>query len=248
MIHSQQVLKRFSEAASAYDGAARLQQARAWRLAKLCQRSAIPKGLWVDLGSGTGRLADALESCHPGQRVLRLDGSEAMLSRQPGAWTLKHDLSDGLPDWSPAPQLLASSFALHWLPDPARELQRWVTALPNQGWLALAVPIAGSFPQWRHAADQSNQVCSAFTLPQREELVKAIAPGVIDCEECLNFTQRAQRPVDLLKPMTTIGASITDNGRLTAGGWRQLLKAWPRERSSSAFALTWRMLVLMVRR
>ena len=70
--------------------------------------------LWVDLGSGTGRLADALEQLHPGQSVLRLDGSRSMLNNQRhGVATLLHDLNSPLPTWSSAPALLCSSFVLH---------------------------------------------------------------------------------------------------------------------------------------
>ena len=61
------VLKQFSGAADRYNSAARLQEGMAWRLAGHCRHLLIPRGLWVDLGSGTGRLADALEATHPGQ-------------------------------------------------------------------------------------------------------------------------------------------------------------------------------------
>ena len=149
VIRSDQVLERFNRAAPTYESDALLQRAMAWRLAQLSRRCSIPRGLWADLGSGTGHLAAALEAAHPGQQVMRIDGSAAMLNNHPyGVHTLRHDLSRGLPDWREPPQLLASSFVLHWLPDPAQQLQRWVDALPQGGWLALAVPLDGSFPQW----------------------------------------------------------------------------------------------------
>ena len=83
MIAPEDVLKQFSGAADRYNSAARLQEGMAWRLAGHCRHLFIPRGLWVDLGSGTGRLADALEANHPGQSVLRVDGSAAMLQQQP---------------------------------------------------------------------------------------------------------------------------------------------------------------------
>ena len=169
VIRPDQVLERFSRAAPTYAGEALLQRAMAWRLAQLSRRCSIRRGLWADLGSGTGHLAAALEVAHPGQQVIRLDGSAAMLNSHPhGTHTLRHDLSRGLPSWSEPPQLLASSFVLHWLPDPAQQLRRWVDALPKGGWLALAVPVAGSFPQWQHAARAANQTCTALSMPVRE--------------------------------------------------------------------------------
>ena len=78
VIRPDQVLERFSRAAPTYAGEALLQRAMAWRLAQLCRRCSIPSGIWADLGSGTGYLATALEAAHPGQQVIRLDGSAAM--------------------------------------------------------------------------------------------------------------------------------------------------------------------------
>ena len=62
------VLSRFGAAAGNYDAAAMLQRAVAWRLAGHCKRIGVPRGLWVDLGSGTGNLADALEPITQGKR------------------------------------------------------------------------------------------------------------------------------------------------------------------------------------
>ena len=83
VIRPDQVLERFSRAAPTYAGEALLQRAMAWRLAQLSRRCSIRRGLWADLGSGTGHLAAALEVAHPGQQVIRLDGSAAMLNSHP---------------------------------------------------------------------------------------------------------------------------------------------------------------------
>ena len=62
---------------------------------------------------------------HPGQSVVRVDGSAAMLEQQPaGVETLLQDLEHGLPVLTQPPLLLASSFCLHWLGDPMGQLQR----------------------------------------------------------------------------------------------------------------------------
>ena len=249
MIRSDQVLERFNRAAPTYASDALLQRAMAWRLAQLSQRCPIPRGLWADLGSGTGHLAAALEAAHPGQRVMRIDGSAAMLNNHPnGVHTLRHDLSRGLPDWPEPPQLLASSFVLHWLPDPAQQLRCWIDALPKGSWLALAVPIDGSFPQWQWAARNAGQACTALTMPVREELMAALPDGAVQRDECLSFTQHADNPLRLLQPMSSIGASVTNGGRLSPGQWKAVFRAWPQADTSAGFALTWRMWVLMVKR
>ena len=249
VIRSDQVLERFSRAAPTYATDALLQRAMAWRLAQLSRRCAIPRGLWADLGSGTGHLAAALEASHPGQEVMRIDGSAAMLRSHPsGVQILRHDLSSGLPDLPVPPQLLASSFVLHWLPDPAQQLRTWVDALADQGWLALAVPIDGSFPQWQQAAQKANQNCTALTMPVRDQLMAALPDGVVQLEQCLSFTQHAANPLKLLRPMSNVGASVTNAGQLSPGQWKAVFRAWPQSDQSPRFALTWKMLILMVKR
>jgi hypothetical protein len=101
----------------------------------------------VDLGSGTGRLADALEVTHPGQSVLRVDGSAAMLQQQkPSATTLQWDLSRGLPPWPKQPQLLSSSFALHWLPNPVQSLRRGFSLCNRAAGSCSRCPSKAAFP------------------------------------------------------------------------------------------------------
>ena len=149
---SKRVLDDFGRKAATYNHGVPLQRAVAERLAEHIRRAAVPHGLWVDLGSGSGLLANAIVRRHPGQSVLRVDGSAAMLEQQPaGVETLLQDLEHGLPVLTQPPLLLASSFCLHWLGT------LWVSCSAGGstragGVLALAVPVAGSFPQWHQAA------------------------------------------------------------------------------------------------
>ena len=249
MIRSTPVLQAFSNAAERYDLAAGLQHAMAWRLAQHCRRAAIPKGLWVDLGSGTGCLADALEATHPSQSVLRVDGSAAMLEQHHShCSTTLHDLNLGLPHWETDPQLIASSFALHWLDNPASHLQHWQNALPTGGWLALAVPVRGSFPEWHTAAAQSGEPCTALPLPDPTQLLSSISTATIQTKRCLSFTQTAVQPMALLKPIQSIGASATPVASLSMCGWRRLLRAWPDAQGSAGVTLTWKILLLLLKR
>ena len=249
LISTGRVLDAFGSAADRYDCAAGLQRDMAWKLAGDCRGLPIKKGLWVDLGSGTGCLADALEETFPGQMVLRLDGSIAMLGRQrSGTRTQLHDLSLGLPSWPERPQLLASSFALHWLPDPALRLRQWLEALSPEGWLAVTLPIQGSFPEWQKAADQAGERCSALSLPGRSELLSALPSAAIHQERCLNITQTAPHPKNLLKPMLMTGACVTRGGGLSTAGWRRLFRAWHVNAASGDAMLSWRILVLILKR
>ena len=76
----------------------------------------------------------------------------------------------------------------------------------------------------------------------------ALPDGVVERDECLSFTQHAANPLRLLRPMSSIGASVTNGGRLSPGQWKAVFQAWPQADSPKGFALTWRMWVLMVKR
>ena len=243
---SQRVVERFGRSADRYDSAAKLQRAMARQLAERCRREAIPRGLWADLGSGTGLLADDLESLHPGQSVLRVDGSDAMLRRhQPSAQTSCVDLNQSLPEWSTAPVLLSSSFVLHWLTDPARSLQHWFERLGQGGWLIVAVPVAGSFQQWHQAAERAGVPCTALRFPATDQLLDVLPGAAVRHQRLHRFSRRAHRPFELLRPMTTIGAGSSRHASLGSGQWRRLARAWP---DADTPTLTWHVLSLMLKR
>ena len=124
------VNKNFNQAAINYNESAAIQKSTAIKLAQICSHHSIKNGLWVDLGSGTGLLAKALEELHPNQYVLRLDNSKQMIELHPEKSTKQlWDLNNGLPKWAAKPNLLASSFALHWLDNPQEQLCKWFHSL-----------------------------------------------------------------------------------------------------------------------
>ena len=55
------VLENFDNASYKYNNGASLQKVFAKKLAKQCTKRRVNPGLWVDLGSGTGLLANELE-------------------------------------------------------------------------------------------------------------------------------------------------------------------------------------------
>ena len=244
-----QVLSGFGQAATRYDNLAILQRSVAERLAGLCSRTPIPRGLWVDLGSGTGLLADALEARHPGQPVLRIDGCAEMLKLHPRqAATALVDLNKGLPEWSADPMLLASSFTLHWLPTPDEVLRHWFDRLGPDGWLALTVPIAGSFPQWRLAAEIAQVPCTALPFPEARALIRKVPATAVQNKIILKLSQRADHPIRLLKPISAIGAGSTPAPSLNPAAWRRLCRAWPRPSDRDTVTLTWHVLLLLLKR
>lgn len=246
---SDRVLHCFSAKAADYNRCVSLQRAMAARLAEHILRTQVPKGAWLDLGSGSGLLADAIEQRQPDQTVLRVDGSVAMLRQQAEhSATLHHDLARGLPPLPAPPSLLASSFCLHWLASPAQHLQQWCQALAPDGVLALAVPIAGSFPQWQSAAATASVPYTALAFPTADELHDAVADHRVLVDQQLRFTQSSREASQLLRAFADIGAEATQHDPLNGGAMRRLLRAWPRNGVTADVSLTWSLQLLLVRR
>ncbi len=244
-----EVLLNFGNAAKVYNSEAILQRAVAWRLAKYCQRSSIPLGLWVDLGSGTGLLADAIETLHPGQRVLRVDGSWKMLShRQRDSTAEIWDLNFGLPCWQTAPSLIASSFALHWLNSPEKRLEEWFLALAQGGWIAVAIPIDGSFPQWHIATDLAGLSSTALPLPKQSDLLVGIPQESIKHQSCHWFTQTMPKITSLFKPIQKIGAHTSSQAPMGVRSWRKLEKAWPRINNNGLVQMSWLIQLILLKK
>ncbi|QNI86095.1 malonyl-CoA O-methyltransferase [Synechococcus sp. PROS-7-1] len=242
------VLREFDRAAERYDRSARLQRSVAWRLAQLCRREGIADGLWVDLGTGTGQLAKALEQLHPGRKVQRIDGSEAMLRGHPDdAEVLHWDLTTGLPDWSEAPTLLASSFCLHWLPEPQHLLQQWILRLAPAGLLAVALPVEGCFPQWHQSARRCGVRCTALPFPSTDALLKTIPAQQLRMTRRVSYTVTSPSLPLLLKPLRRIGAGTSPQSPLPLRDWRRLQQGWSDRQSDGQLRLTWVIQLLLIR-
>ena len=241
--------KNFNEAALSYNESASIQKSTALKLAKICSHYSISHGLWVDLGSGTGLLAKSLESLYPSQHVVRLDNSKKMLE-QHSAKSNKQiwDLNNGLPKWSRQPNLLASSFVLHWLDNPQMQLKEWFNSLSPDGWIALAIPIKGCFPEWYEAAKQANKRCTALELPSNDSLERVIPNQNIIYNKIEIFKQTAERATSLLKPMIKVGAHSSTKKQLSISDWRHLLSYWPVCNEDKEVNLSWSIQFLLVKR
>ena len=244
-----QVNKNFNEAALSYNESASIQKNTASKLAKICSHHSIKRGLWVDLGSGTGLLAKSLEELHPNQYVLRLDISKKMFD-QHSEKDVKQlwDLNNGLPKWSEKPNLLASSFVLHWLNNPQEQLRNWFNSLNSDGWIALAIPIKGSFPEWYKAAEQAGLACTALELPSHNSLKRVVPNQNIFYDKIEVIKQTDKKATSLLKPMIKVGAQSSHKEQLSISNWRNLLSYWPISNKDKRVSLSWSIQFLLIKR
>lgn len=246
---SQRVRAGFGRRAGSYNLHARLQRGTAWRLGHLCRDLPLPPGPRADLGAGSGLLSRALAEQHAGLRQqppLQLDHCPELLARNPlaAAAKLHWDLNSGLPARLEGAALLASSFALQWLDDPTAQLGHWCRRLRPGGWLSLAVPTAGSFPQWRQAAQAAQVPCTALCLPSATALIEAARCSGLELRhgQRLRFSRPNQGGLETLRQLQQLGASASREPSLNAGQLRRLLRHWP-----AGSPLTWEVLLLVGR-
>lgn len=244
----QQVRARFGRHAATYDSEAQLQRAIAWRLAVLCRDLPLPAGPCADLGAGSGLLSRAFTSRHrtlEQHPPLQVDLCPELLGCNPLPRHQAWDLNTGLPQGLNGAALLASSFALQWLEQPAESLRLWCRHLAPGGWLVLAVPTAGSFPEWRQAASDAAVPCTALALPEASELLAVTAQeGLAPRHGAVRrFSRRQRSPLESLRALRRLGASASRSGPLGPGAWRRLLRHWP-----GGVGLSWEVLLLVAQR
>lgn len=250
----ERVRRSFGRHAAEYEDQAQLQRGMAWRLARRCRQLTLPSGPCADLGAGSGLLSRALVQQHPQlrQRLLQLDLCPELLARNPlsgaeaaAAGGLLWDLNGGLPESLHRSALLVSSFALQWLEHPGRQLARWCQELTPGGWLVLAVPTSGSFPQWRQASQSAEVPCSALCLPKASALIDTVCDQGLQTEACelLRFSRPNQGGLTTLRHVRQLGAGATPGEPLTPGQLRRLLRHWP-----PSTPLTWEVLLLIAQR
>jgi trans-aconitate 2-methyltransferase len=115
----------------------------------------LPEGDVVDLGCGSGAVAEALRGL--GRTTIGVDASEAMLAGADGKYDrlTQADIADWAPDAPPA--LIFSNAALQWVADHAALLPRLVASLAPGGTLAVQVPHQNNAPShrlWRALAEE----------------------------------------------------------------------------------------------
>ncbi|KUI22527.1 trans-aconitate methyltransferase [Mycobacterium sp. GA-1285] len=102
----------------------------------------------ADLGCGPGNLTAALAQRWPQAFIEALDSSPEMVqaARKRGIDATVGDVRDWVP--KPDTDVAISNAVLHWIPDHAQILVRWVAQLPARSWIAMQVP--GNFEAPSH--------------------------------------------------------------------------------------------------
>ena len=243
-----EILKRFDSSAETYKSNSDVQKYVAIKLAEACKTESIPSGLWLDLGSGTGLLADIIETKTPNQSVVRVDYSKKMLLQQDTSKTkIIWNLNEGIPLFKEDPKLIASSFLLHWLKDPEKKLYEWFSLLERDSWIAIAIPICGCFAEWKEAADEASVPFTANNLPQPNSILKYIENSNIKYNRIISYKDIGPNPTYLLKKIINVGAHTKNHQSLKPSQWKKLKNKWI-EKKNGATVLTWLIQIVLIKK
>ena len=113
--HHQQVQRRFSSAARAYDDASQLQATVAENVMEMVPATMTPDRV-LDVGCGTGRLLTLARTRWPRARLVGLDMAEGMIAQARQLVPGLHWVTADAAQFTDEPyDLVLSSSALHWL-------------------------------------------------------------------------------------------------------------------------------------
>ena len=217
----------FDAAAESYDQSAKVQMVIAQRLiAWGAKRDFIPTSV-LDIGSGTGFVADKAYQHWPSARIVALDSSVAMLKEAKRKMPQLSILIDDALTVEPNEQfdMIFSSMALHWLPDPHAALRRWQAWLKPNGLLFVALPVEGSFQEWHSLSAQYNANIGLWPLPPSDF---ASDLAVRSLHETISMTYSSAN--DFLRSIKMTGAATPRVGHrpIGTGQMRKILNASPR--------------------
>lgn len=206
--------RQFGRAAAYYDGAARVQAVIAQSLVSRIQALGLPPGARVlEIGCGTGLVTrDALAVLPVGQ-WLATDIAPAMLTMCQAGLGREPRLSlaamDGEhPAVAPGFDLVCSSLALQWFPDPAAALRRWRALLAPGGHLLVATLGAGTFGPWHDALAAAGAGPTGPAYPDRATM-EGWLPGAQVAME--RFDDAYPNARSFLAALRRIGADYSPN-------------------------------------
>ena len=99
-----------------------------------------PRGV-LDAGCGTGHLTATLAERWPDAEVVGFDTSATMLADAPTGTGARFEAGDVRTRDTAGADVVVSNAVLQWVDDAEAVLVRWAGALPDDGWLAVQVPV-----------------------------------------------------------------------------------------------------------
>jgi len=238
----------FNNAAHYYSNYSLVQKHFANKLIPIIKELEPQIGKWIDLGAGTGYLADLLEKNFMNIKVIRIDFSQNMLKEnKKNSQTMLWDLNIDLPPIINNASLIISSFCFHWLNEPEKKLKKWYDRLIPGGFLIVLFPNNESFPEWKETCQKNEIEYSGLSLPCTNNLKRFVDENDIFLIKEFNYKETFPNIYKLFKSIIKVGAQTTQNRRKTVSELKLMQEKWPKDRYEKV-NLTWAISILILKK
>ncbi|MDP1652133.1 MAG: methyltransferase domain-containing protein [Rhodocyclaceae bacterium] len=212
------VAVRFDNAAASYDAHSAAQRHAARRLAdRIVASSLPPRARVLEIGCGTGHLTELLALHLPGAHILATDIAPTMIQacqrRLAGRGNPSFAVMDGCrPASADFYDLICGNLVAQWFADLPGACARLAALLAPGGVLALCLPGAETFREWRAAHTQLGLAAGMLTLPTAKQC-RAALPG--DTHVAVEYwLDRPASGLDFLRALRAIGADTPAPGHV----------------------------------
>ena len=199
----------------------------------------IAEGEWIDLGSGTGLLADEIEKEFYNKKVSRIDFSQKMLfhnklSSKKILWDLNKELPCSINNCA----LITSNFCIHWLKEPEKIIKNWFSKLKNGGYLIISYPTKESFPEWKETCKRIDIEYSGLNFISPETLLKDFKSNEIYFSKNFFYLENFPDVYRLFRSIINVGAQASKCKRKTVKDFKAMQKFWPKNHNNTV-TLSW---------
>ena len=242
------IRNNFDNAATNYLDSSKIQRFFAEKIVLYLKELNTQNGEWIDLGSGTGLLADLIEKEFSTQKVSRIDFSKKMLlQNKSSSKKILWDLNNALPPLIKDCALITSNFCIHWLDEPEKIIKNWFSKLRSGGFLIISYPTKESFPEWKKTCRKINSEYSGLGFLNAEELLKNFKSNEIYYSKNYTYLEKFPDVYKLFRSIVNVGAQSTKSQRKTVKELKAMQKFWPKN-CNNTVNLSWEITIQIVRK
>ena len=245
---SEIIKNNFDNAADNYLDYSNIQRFFAEKIVSYIKKLKTQKGQWIDLGAGTGLLADEIEKEFSTKKVTRIDFSKKMLLQNKSfsekiLWDLNNNLPSSINDCS----LITSNFCLHWLNDPETIVKSWFNRLTRGGFLVISYPTKECFPEWKKTCKEIDIEYSGLTFINDEKLSRNFKSNEIFFSKKFVYLENFPDVYKLFRSIINVGAQSSICKRKTVKELKEMQMFWPKTYNKTV-NLSWEINIQIIKK
>ena len=245
---TEKIKNNFDKASDNYLNYSNIQRFFAERIVFYVKKLNAKKGEWLDLGSGTGLLADEIEKEFFTQKVTRIDFSKKMLLQNKlSSKKILWDLNNELPSNIKNSALITSNFCIHWLNDPDKIIKNWFSKLKSGGYLIISYPTKESFPEWKETCKNIGIEYSGLSFINPVNLLKDFKSDEIYSSRNYIYLENFPDVYKLFRSIVNVGAQSSKFRRKTIKDFKKMQKFWPKN-SNNTVNLSWEINIQIIQK